>query len=180
MDYSITYYLNHLWAGTYIDNISGLISSRLFLAILWSVTVVMILVFDKKHGKKIFWRILITFLLYYLVVEILMKNIFANYFFELRPYLTHPADIIPIGKLSSDSSFPSGHMASTLSILTVLIYYYQKYWVWALAFLILMAFSRIHNGMHYPFDVLAGIFIGLLCGLFAIYIVDRITGKNKV
>ena len=81
-----------------------------------------------------------------------------------RPFTTYPY----IEKLSSggDSSFPSGHtleafaMAAAMSLLfsrkkTVIPVY-----VWA----ILVAYSRMALGVHYPSDVLAGMLIGTLIG----------------
>jgi undecaprenyl-diphosphatase len=62
-------------------------------------------------------------------------------------------------------------MSSTVSILTVFVYFYKKYWiVWtsAILFALLMAFARIHNGMHYPTDVLAGTALGIVYGIIAI------------
>jgi undecaprenyl-diphosphatase len=47
-------------------------------------------------------------------------------------------------------------MAWTLMILTILIRAIPWSWVFALIFALLMGFSRIHNGMHYPSDVLTG------------------------
>ncbi len=82
-----------------------------------------------------------------------------------------------VGKAFTDSSFPSSHMASTLGVLTVFVYFYRKTWPLALIFVLLMAFARMHNGMHYPTDVLAGTILGLGYGLLAIYIVNKIRVK---
>lgn len=40
-------------------------------------------------------------------------------------------------------------------------------------FLFFMAFARIHNGMHYPSDVVAGAVLGILYGLAGIRIVNN-------
>jgi len=57
-----------------------------------------------------------------------------------------------------------------------LTFFYRKYWIWAILFIFIMAFSRIHNGMHYFSDVIVGTMLGLLYGFIAI----KITKSNTV
>lgn len=70
------------------------------------------------------------------------------------------------------NSFPSGHTATTLSTMTVLFLKAKKYFTHSnlikclcIAYCILIPFSRIYIGMHYPFDVLVGGAIGMVCGV---------------
>ena len=44
---------------------------------------------------------------------------------------------------------------------------------------IFIGLSRIYLGVHYPTDVLAGWCMGIAVIMFAIEIIERITGKNK-
>ena len=68
---------------------------------------------------------------------------------------------------SEPNSFPSGHTASTLSVITVLVWKLRenKLLVCLLAvFAFLISFSRIYVGVHFPFDVLVGGVVGILSG----------------
>lgn len=72
-----------------------------------------------------------------------------------RPYVTHTESISPIGKNYSDSSFPSSHIVFTVSMITVLIMVFPAMWPYAILYALIMAWSRMYNGMHYPSDILA-------------------------
>ena len=108
-----------------------------------------------------------------------MKDYVANnIYFKERPYAAYPNDITLIGQTDSDTSFPSGHVALTLSVLTVLVFYYRKYWPYALIFALFMMFARIHKGMHYPIDVLFGALFGIVYGLAAVWIAKKFFRKR--
>lgn len=169
MELEIVKYLNRFGFGR-IDYFTDFFSNEIFLTVLWTVVTLLFVFFDKKHGKKIFWMVIVALTLHFLVSEGLIKNILSDSFFRERPYVTD-ACITPIGKAYSDSSFPSSHMSSTLSVLFVFGYYYRRYWFILGIFVCLMAFSRVHNGMHYPSDVLAGALFGMVFGTVSICIV---------
>jgi undecaprenyl-diphosphatase len=71
------------------------------------------------------------------------------------------------------SSFPSGHALLSLSLYTVVAYLaaarFGRIWmriaIWTAAALLtlVIGFSRIYLGVHYPSDVLAGYAAGLFC-----------------
>ncbi|AFK02179.1 phosphoesterase PA-phosphatase related protein [Emticicia oligotrophica DSM 17448] len=78
-----------------------------------------------------------------------------------RPYITYPTLIQPY-YIENDPAFPSGHTTAAFSTATSLSLTFKKWYVvvpaytWAGA----VAYSRLHLGVHYPSDVLAGAAIG--------------------
>lgn len=179
MELEIVIYLNHIKSSA-IDSISLGISWIPFIMILYSTLALTPLFFDKTNGKAIFISLIIAIALHFLISEGLFKHYLLNCIpFRERPYIAHPDIINPIGKQLSDSSFPSNHMSSSLSILTVLIFHYRKFWPLALFFVLLLAFSRMHNGMHYPSDVLIGSFLGVIYAAISIWVVKKIFKKNQ-
>lgn len=179
MDFEIVKFFNQLGAD-WIDPLTILISSNTLIGILGIIITGYFLIYDKKNGKKIAVAAAIAVGLHFLTSEIFFKYILPDFgLFRLRPYLAHPGEIIPLGKLNVSSSFPSSHMAYTLSLLTVYVYYYRKYLLPAAVFAVFMAFARMHNGMHYPSDVLAGSLLGMLYGTIAIKFSEKYAGKKN-
>ncbi len=164
MEFEIVKFLNQLGAG-WADPLTIFISSNTLLGILGVIITAYFLIWDKKNGKKIAVAVVIAVCIHFLISEIFFKYILSEFgLFRLRPYLAHPGEIIGLGKLNESSSFPSSHMAYTLSLLTVYVYFYRKYLLPAAVFAIFMGFARMHNGMHYPNDVLAGVMLGMAYG----------------
>jgi membrane-associated phospholipid phosphatase len=181
LDFVIAKALNAFGQGTVLDYLSGIVSLRSLMAVVIIIVALLILQKDKKRGKIVFVAILVALSLYFLVTEGVIKEGIASFGLErARPYIAHPGEILPIGTLNTDSSFPSGHVASLTAFLFVICYYYRKNWVWitSIAAILLMGFSRIHNGMHYPSDVLGGIAFGMVYGWVAIKI-SGYFGKRK-
>lgn len=177
MEYQIVLYFNQLGQGTFVDKVTAFISLIPFLIVLWTILAILALIFDKQNGKWLFLAVLIALALHFLISEAILKHAILTFFStRTRPWIAHP-DIIAVGKTFTDSSFPSSHMASTLAVLTVFVAFYKKIWPLALIFVLVMAFARMHNGMHYPTDVLAGTILGIIYGLLSVWIVKKIRAR---
>ncbi len=85
-----------------------------------------------------------------------------------RPFVTYPY-IDPYKKSVIDYSFPSGHASTAFAVATTLSIQYKKWYVavpvylWAAG----VSYSRMHLGVHYPTDVMAGAVFGAGSSLVA-------------
>jgi undecaprenyl-diphosphatase len=96
----------------------------------------------------------------------------AKYLFErTRPFLWD-TEIAPLIKTPSSSSFPSGHSATAAAgAITLSVLYPPFAPVLVLAGL-LVVLSRVYLGVHFPFDVLAGIVIGIATSAVVLAVAD--------
>lgn len=92
--------------------------------------------------------------------------------FSMRPRPAVALGITAIAAVSS-YSFPSGHAAASFSALPVLDKEYKRVrQVW-ITLAVLIAFSRLYLGVHYPSDIIAGALLGYFCGWLAIAVKDK-------
>jgi undecaprenyl-diphosphatase len=92
----------------------------------------------------------------------------AKYLFDrARPFISD-TEIAPLVKTPSSSSFPSGHSATAAAGTLTLCVVYPAFAPALLLSGVLVALSRIYLGVHYPFDVLAGLFIGTATAAFVL------------
>jgi undecaprenyl-diphosphatase len=82
------------------------------------------------------------------------------------------------------SSFPSGHAMSSAIVYSTVAYLaarlHKRWWarlsvmVTALVLIVLICFSRLYLGVHYPSDVLAGVLVGLAWAAFCMATLEAI------
>lgn len=167
MELNIVQRINQFWNWTRIDWFSLLISfTPLLICLFWLIRLILFRKYPNKRRQLVI-ALIISSILFFLINEVTFKHaLIDDLWFRQRPYMAHPELISPIWKQLSDNSFPSSHMASTLLFMTLIIRECPILRPFALIFSLLMAFSRMHNWMHYPSDVIAWAILGVLYGLW--------------
>jgi len=74
--------------------------------------------------------------------------------------------------IRSGKSFPSAHSANNFAVAGVaLVFFRRRAWPF-FVFAAAVAYSRLHLGVHWPSDVIAGACIGLVVGMLTTLLVD--------
>ena len=117
---------------------------------------------EKKKALGIIGLVLIAVALSDLIAYRILKPLFGR----LRP--CHPEFYIESGRfligMKTSFSFPSNHAMNMFTAATVLSYFYKKYAGYFFGFAVLIGFSRIYVGVHYPLDIVGGALFGILLG----------------
>jgi undecaprenyl-diphosphatase len=83
---------------------------------------------------------------------------------------------VPIARrapMPASTAFPSGHSASAFAFATGVGHVLPAASIPLLALASLVAYSRVHVGVHYPADVVAGSLVGIVCARLATEALDR-------
>src|SRR5690349_5434093 len=95
-----------------------------------------------------------------------VAQVIASLWDRPRPYEAHPGDAHLFIAPSPDPSLPSDHATAAFAIAMAIWLRNRRAGLVAFAMAIVVAFSRVAVGTHYPTDVLGGALIGIAAALF--------------
>ncbi len=97
-------------------------------------------------------------------------------YFRARPFSEHQVNLLL--EHSTSPSFPSNHTAAAFAIAGALWAYNRKIGSVGILLALLLGFSRIYVGHHYPTDVLGGIVVGAIAAVVAYKVVMKLFGRD--
>ena len=141
--------------------------------IIWILLTILLLAF--KRTRRIGLMSACALICSLLINNILLKNLAAR----VRPYNAIEG-LIPLVNKPTEFSFPSGHAGSSFASGGVLYRRLpRKYGIPILILAILISFSRLYVGVHYPTDVLAGVLTGLGCSYAGEWVIKEKKRTNR-
>ncbi|MHB1293858.1 MAG: phosphatase PAP2 family protein [Anaerolineae bacterium] len=90
---------------------------------------------------------------------------YINHWVKIRAAIERPfvlSELVVQKAYATGYSFPSGHAQATTTLWLSWCLIFRRRWLWPLgaAMVVLVSFSRLYLGVHYPQDVVAGVFLG--------------------
>ena len=164
------------WADRFVY----LLSQIWFWIPLYLLVIFLIFKFYRKKG----WMVLLVFVLA-LTLSDQTCNLLKNSVQRLRPSHTEAiaADIHLVQKpdgnryFGGQYGFPSAHSANSMSLAFLIIFFLSKGKKWvavaAIAWSLLMAYTRLYLGVHYPLDILCGFILGSCYALLLVFIYKK-------
>ncbi len=115
----------------------------------------------------------ISFLLSTIIAQVLKQYVFQNQFRPLAFFRERGLEILYSENVTMhlNNSFPSGHTTTAFAMFFMLGHFFKRQRLF-FAIALLVGFSRIYLGQHFPVDVLAGSFIGIASSMLTIYFFD--------
>jgi Membrane-associated phospholipid phosphatase len=118
---------------------------------------------DKKFGKFVGINLMVAGLWNPMIKNIVCRRrpYFDNEGIKCLRAVDSEADIYDIA--AQDFSFPSGHSSAAASVYGSIARYLKKRWaiIAAVIIIVLIGFSRVTVGVHYPTDVICGWVLGI-------------------
>lgn len=180
-DIHLLYFLNG-GHTSFLDEFMWLLSARLPWILFYLGLLACVL---KSAGIKITLTFLAILILTIVLTDQISATLIRPIVMRLRPSnLENPISsaITVVNEYRGGRyGFPSCHAANSVGVMTLTSLFFKNriitvsMLVWAMS----ICYSRIYLGVHYPSDILGGILIGVLIGLFCYTMVKKV-GKFEV
>lgn len=153
----------------------------------WIPLYAVLLFFVWRKIKNKMWMVVLAISVLITVSDQLSVHLFKETFERYRPchnlllkgkvHLLH-------GNCGGLYGFVSSHAANTFALTTFLIFLFRRkdfalcVYLWAS----FVSYSRVYAGVHYPFDIIGGMVLGILLGLtgYKIYFHLQKTFDNRI
>jgi membrane-associated phospholipid phosphatase len=162
MDQTILYWIQENVRNPFLTPIFIFITRLGNSAFIWLFTALVLLGVKKLRHCGV--ALLVSLIISSILVDEILKNVFCR----IRPFNAMPGLMALIPKPGS-YSFPSGHTTTAFAAATVIaICLPKKFGIMGYILAVLIGFSRMYLGVHYPSDVLAGIILGGFIGVVSV------------
>ncbi|MCK4403771.1 MAG: phosphatase PAP2 family protein [candidate division Zixibacteria bacterium] len=174
VDANLFFLLNYKAQNSVFDFFMPILTNLDYWRIPFILLAIFLLVFGEKRGR-------IAVLL--LVLGIALSDQVCNSVLKPLVGRVRPCNVLESVHLlvncTKSFSFPSSHATNIFTGMILFSYVYPKLKIGLLTAAALVAYSRVYVGVHYPFDVVAGVILGILCALTVIVLFKLLTRKFR-
>jgi len=159
-DHWLFHLINLASANPFFDWLMPLVSNKSFWLIPILISLGLLFFLGKKRGKIAALLVILTIV----TADPVCARILKPTFKRIRP--SHAlSDVHLVGKKGGKYGFPSNHAANVTGAMTILFFFYRRYKYLFGSLSLVVGYSRIYLGVHYPADVIVGMLIGVLVAL---------------
>ena len=156
-------------ANPFLDKLFELITICGEQLVLISIMCIIYWAIDKKFGE---------YLAYSVLTSVLLNNSIKDIFKMKRPIGEEGIRTLR-AETATGYSFPSGHTQGAASFYGAIAIYLKKriYYIISTIIILLIGFSRLYLGVHYPKDVMVGAILGVAVSLMSYYLFNKVNNK---
>jgi undecaprenyl-diphosphatase len=153
--------LNGNWLNPILDHLLPFATDAGNFILPFVVAAIVIVLVGRVRGL----RFLMLAVVSVVVADAIGTHIFKYSFLRARPCIALADVRLLVGCTNLPRSFPSNHAVNASVLATLTTLYIPRLWLPATALAILVGYSRVYVGVHYPLDVLAGSVLGIVVAL---------------
>lgn len=172
IDTSLFGLLNYKAQNVVFDFLMPVLTNLDYWRIPFVLLAISLLVFGQKRGR-------VAVLL--LVLGITLSDQVCNNLLKPLVGRVRPCNVLDnvhlLVNCTRSFSFPSSHATNIFTGTILLSFVYPKLRIALIGIAVLVAYSRVYVGVHYPFDVVAGTILGVVCALTIIGL-DRLLARR--
>ncbi|MCC6503229.1 MAG: phosphatase PAP2 family protein [Deltaproteobacteria bacterium] len=158
-DIEVFRFINTGMTAPFLDTVMTFVTDKMNFLGAVIVAAALIWILGKRQD-----RIGLVVLVLLVISSDLVANAMKHYFMRLRPCHTIEGVRLLVG-CGKAFSMPSSHAVNIFSAMAFLTARYRKFWPVFMAIALIVAYSRVYVGAHYPTDVMAGAVLGTVMAL---------------
>lgn len=135
-------------------------------SLVWIPLYVLIIIYIiRQFGLKKGFEYVVLIILSVGLSDFISSGIMKPYFHRLRPCHDFMSEMNLVGKCGGIYGFPSSHAANTFALFFSMFKIFGKrhcLTILILGWAIIVSYSRIYLGVHFPIDIFSGAIVGIL------------------
>jgi undecaprenyl-diphosphatase len=159
-DEHLFHLLNQAWLHPILDRLLPFITDAQNFILPFIIAAIIIGLVGRVRGL----RFLVLAVISVVVADAISTHLVKYEFSRARPCIAL-ADVRLLVGCTKSPSFPSNHAVNASALATLAALYLPRFGLPAMALAVLVVYSRVYVGVHYPLDVLVGSVLGIVVAL---------------